>query len=153
MNLNETKDIRAVFILEIAGKPPEHLIKTLENIIEAMKKEKGVKFINKKIKEPAPIKDQEKFYTTFAEVELEIENPLTLLFIIFKYMPAHIEIVYPESIKFTNDGLGIVLNELARRLHGYDEIARIIRIEKKILEKKLKSVLDGKKEKSEKEKK
>jgi hypothetical protein len=153
MNLNETKDMRVIFILEVAGKPPEHLTKTLENIIEKIKKEKGVKLIDKKTHEPSPIKDQENFYTNFTEIELEIENPSILLSIIFRYMPSHVEIVYPESIKFTNDGLGIVLNELTRRLHGYDEIARIIQVEKKILEKKLKSILGEKKEPEKKDKK
>jgi len=41
------------------------------------------------------------------------------------------------------------LNELTRRLHGYDEIARIIQVEKNALEKKLKAVLEEKGEKKE----
>jgi len=34
-----------------------------------------------------------------------------------------------------------ILNELTRRLHGYDEVARVIQIEKNILEKKLREIL------------
>jgi hypothetical protein len=149
MSLDETKDIRAVFIIEVAGRPPEHLTETLEQIIEKIKEEKGVILKDKKINKPAPIKDQENFYTNFAEVELELEDPLMLLSMVFRYMPAHIEVIYPEGIRLTNDGFGIILNELARRLHGYDEIARIIQVEKKILEKKLRAILEKKKPKKE----
>ena len=80
----------------------------------------------------------------FLDYELEVENPLKLLLMVFAYMPAHIEITHPENIKLTNDGFGGIVNELARRLHGYDEVARVIQIEKNILEKKLKTVLEEK---------
>ena len=60
-------------------------------------------------------------------------------------MPAHIDITYPENIKMSNYGFGAILNELARRLHGYDEVTRVVQMEKNILEKKLKTVLEEKK--------
>ena len=151
MSLDETKNIRAVFIIEVAGRPPEHLTETLRKLIEKMKEEKGVSVKDQKINKPTLMKDQKDFYTNFAEVELEFEDALKLLIMVFRYMPAHIEITYPENIKLTNDGFGSILNELARRLHGYDEIARVIQIEKKILEKKLRTLLEEKK-KTEKEK-
>jgi len=62
----------------------------------------------------------------------------------FKYMPANIEIIYPEGIMLTNTGWNDILNELSRRLHGYDEIARIAQVEKDIIEKRLREVLEGK---------
>ncbi len=57
-------------------------------------------------------------------------------------MPAHIEIIHPELIALTNNGWNDILNELTRRLHGYDEIARVIQVEKGILEKRLRDVLE-----------
>ncbi|MEK6817231.1 MAG: hypothetical protein AABX80_00355, partial [Nanoarchaeota archaeon] len=69
----KTSGIKAVFILEIIGKPKEHLVATLEKLIEAIDKEKGVKVIEKKIKEPIEMKNNKDFYTTFAEVEIEVE--------------------------------------------------------------------------------
>ncbi|MBU2053251.1 MAG: hypothetical protein KJ721_03335, partial [Nanoarchaeota archaeon] len=66
---------------------------------------------------------------------------LNLVILLFKYMPAHIEIVSPELIALTNNGWGDILNELARRLHGYDEIARVMQVERTMLENRLKEVL------------
>ena len=136
-SIEETKGIRAVIILDVIGRPPEHLIETLEKMIDDIDKEDGVDVKRKEIKKPTLMKDQKEFYTTFAEIEVEIEEILQLTRLIFKYMPAHIEIISPELIALTNNGWNEVLNELVRRLHGYDEIARITQLEKGMLQKKL----------------
>ena len=143
----ETKGISAVMILEALGKPPEHLTETLNNLLKEIEKEKGVHVVSKKINPPILMKDQKDFYTAFLEIEVEVEEILHLAILMFKYMPAHIEIIYPEFIALTNNGWNDIFNELTRRLHGYDEIARIMQIEKGILEKKLRDVLKEKEEK------
>jgi len=136
MSSNEVK-VTAVLILDIIGRPPEHLVESLEKLIEDMGKEQGVTLKSKKIREPTPMKDQKDFYTTFAEIEVEVDEILYLAILMFKYMPAHIEIIQPEIIALSNNGFNDILNELTRRLHGYDEIARIMQIEKQILLKKI----------------
>ena len=141
----ETKKIRAVLIIEILGKPPEHIIETLKEIIKQISEEKGVSVTEKKIKEPVPIKDKKDVYTSFAEIEIEVEEILSLGHILFKYMPSHIEILSPELIVLTNNGWTEILNEISRRLHSYDEVARVIQIEKRILENKLRELLNEKK--------
>jgi len=144
----ETKNIRAVMILEVLGKPAEHLTETLNNLISKIGEEKGVEIMSKKINEPVLMKDQKEFYTSFAEVEVEVEEILHLAILLFKYMPAHVEIISPELIALTNNGWNDVFNELTRRLHGYDEIARILQTEKKILENKFRELsAKGKEEK------
>lgn len=125
--------VSAVMILDVIGKPPEHLVESLEKIIENMGKEQGVILKSKQIKEPTLMKEQKDFYTTFAEVEIEVDEILYLAILMFKYMPAHIEIISPEILALSNNGFNDILNELTRRLHGYDEIARIMQIEKQIL--------------------
>ena len=159
MNSDETKNIRVLMILEVLGRPPEHLTETLENLIKQIDEEKGVTVKKKEIKEPLPMENKvgsldkggsekiktENFYTSFAEIELEIEEVMYLAMLMFKYMPAHIEIISPELIALTNNGWNEILNELTRRLHGYDEVARVLQVEKEILERKLKELIEGKK--------
>jgi hypothetical protein len=139
---NEGKGIRSTIILEIIGKPPEHLIETLEKMIKDMDNEKGVKVLSKSINEPVVMKENKEFYTTFAEVDLEVEDILYLAIIMFKYMPAHIEILEPELIALTNTGWTDILSELTRRLHGYDEIARIMQLQSAKMQKKIKELTD-----------
>ncbi len=143
-----TKGIKAVFILEIIGKPKEHLVATLEKLIESIDKEKGVKVIEKKIKEPVEMKNNKDFYTTFAEIEIEAEEIMKIIGLMFKYMPANVEIIEPELIALSNNGWNDILNELARRLHAYDEIARVLQIQTAKLQRELKEfgfeIKDGK---------
>ena len=129
--------LRAVMILDVIGRPPEHLTESLEKLIEEIDKEKGVRVVMKDIKKPTEMKEPKDFYTTFAEVEIEIDEILILAILLFKYMPAHLEVLGPEIIAIPNTGWNDILNELTRRLHAYDEIARIMQNEKIILLKKI----------------
>jgi hypothetical protein len=146
-SIEETKGMNVVIIVEVIGKPPEHLIETLENITKQIDEEKGVVVKGKKINEPTLMKDSKEFYTSFAEIELEVEEITQLVILMFKYMPAHVEIVSPELIALTNNSWSDILSELSRRLHGYDEVARVVQVEKGILEKKLREVLENKNDK------
>ncbi|MDP2672243.1 MAG: hypothetical protein Q8O84_00325 [Nanoarchaeota archaeon] len=137
-NKNSKTGIKAVFILEIIGRPKEHLVKTLDGLIEAINKEKGVKVIEKKINEPIELKNNKDFYTTFAEVEIEVEEILQIAMLMFKYMPANIEIIEPELIALSNNKLNEIFNELARRLHAYDEVARVLQMQTAKLQRDLK---------------
>ncbi|HJX50205.1 MAG TPA: hypothetical protein VJ438_01955 [Candidatus Nanoarchaeia archaeon] len=153
--MSSNEKVKAIMIFEVLGRPPEHLKDTLNKIIDAIGSEKGVEVVEKKVNEPVPIKDKEQFFSDFAEIEVELDGIFDLSLLVFKYMPAHVDVISPENIKITNNQVSGVFNEIARRLHGYDEIARIIQIEKSILEKKLKSLLEEKtkKKKPEKDKK
>jgi len=145
----ENKKINAMLIFDVVGKPSEYLIETLENIIKKIGEEKGVSVKDKKVNEPVLMKNQKEFYTSFTEVEVEVEEIMHLAMLMFKYMPAHIEIISPELITLDNNGWGEILSELTRRLHGYDEVARVIRAEKNILEKKLRELMPKKEKKEE----
>lgn len=141
MSFNDKK-IRVMLILEVLGRPQEFLIETLDGMVKKIGEEKGVKLINKTINPPVLMKDQKDFYTSFAEVEIEAENLLYVAILMFKYMPAHVEVISPQNISLTNSDFEDVLNELTRRLHGYEEIARILQTEKKILENKLRAITE-----------
>ncbi|MDE1848928.1 MAG: hypothetical protein KGH55_02760 [Nanoarchaeota archaeon] len=158
---DEKQKIRALLILEVLGKPPKYLTDTLQNLINQMGGEVGISVKNSNIREPKKMEEkasvadstnkefkieQNDFYISFAEIELEAENILNLVAIMFKYMPAHVEIVSPENIPATNIDMNEVLNELIRKLHSYDEVARVLQVEKAILENKLNTIMEENKE-------
>jgi len=58
----------------------------------------------------------------------------------FKYMPANVEVMEPELIALSNNGWSDILSELTRRLHGYDEVARVLQVKNEQLEQKLKEL-------------
>ena len=128
--------IKAVLILEILGKPAEHIKKVLGEIVDNLGKESKITLISKKIADVKELPEQKGIFTTFAEVE--IESCLDkLMMIIFGYMPSHIEIIYPEDLKINNADLNLFFNELARKLHQYDELAKTMLIEREIIAKQI----------------
>lgn len=137
MSGNEGQKITAMLMIEVLGRPKEHLIETLKNLEKKIGEEKGVEVVDSKIKEPTPVKDKENLFTAFAEIEVEVNHVQTLSILMFKYMPAHIDVIEPENIRMKNNELADTLSEIVRRLHKYDELLRVIQVEKNILEKKL----------------
>ena len=134
---SDKSKINTMLVIEVLGRPPEHLKEALEDIIKRIGEEKNVKVISKKIAEPKEVEKNPGMFTTFGEIEVETKDMLTLAILVFKYMPAHIDILSPENITMTNKNHNEILNEVARRLHSYDHVARVIEAEKKILEKKI----------------
>ncbi|MBI2630085.1 hypothetical protein HYW76_03210 [Candidatus Pacearchaeota archaeon] len=154
------QQIKAAMILEILGKPADYVKTALGEIVEKMGKEERVNILSKTIAEPKPIEGHEGVFTTFADIELETDIE-KLMILIFEYMPSHLEIVYPEKIEMTNADSNSFFNELARRLHQYDELTKTLLMEKQILMnysnkepvEAVKNALEGNKDIKEKKKK
>ncbi|MEM3405678.1 MAG: hypothetical protein QW117_01755 [Candidatus Pacearchaeota archaeon] len=136
----EEQKLEVILILEILGKPPQYLIESLSKLIESISKENGVSLINKKIAEPKEIDKEHNIFSSFAEIELSVKDVTTLIILIFNYMPSHVELISPSSIEIKNYDLNNFFNELTRRLHQYDEIAKISILEKNILINQLKQI-------------
>ncbi len=172
MKYEENSKIEVSFIIEMLGKPKEHLKNTLERLIEKLGNETGVKIINKTIHEPKKlernldekqkeiiekIKEKTKhdstihvtedLFITFAEIEAEFENLENLLFVTFNYMPSNVEIIKPESFIIKNSYFGDLLTGIILRLHKYDEIAKKLTIDKAIIEGKLRELIEKNSEK------
>lgn len=129
--------IKAIFIIEMMGKPAEYLKETLLKYIEKIEAERGIKIIGKKINPPKKIEGSE-LLSSFAEIEAELDTLQNLLTIIFSYLPSHIEIISPEEIKLRNFEMNGLCNDLTRRMLQYDSIAKNMIYEKKVLENQLK---------------
>ena len=150
MSSDEKKKVSAILVLEVLGRPPEYLTETLNNLIKTIGEEKGTVVKEAKINTPVELKEQKGFYASFTEIEVEVEEILYLAILMFKYMPAHVEIVSPANINLPTAGWNDIFNELVRRLHGYEEIAKMMQTEKVILENQLRTLLETENKKEEK---
>lgn len=130
-------EIKVNFIIEMLGRPPEHLQKTLEQFTESLEKEKGVSVVGKKIYEPKQLEENKNLYSSFTEINLQVESLTRLIELIFIYMPSSIEITDPQELKLRINDTNMILNSLAARLHRYDAIAKRLTMEKSILENQL----------------
>ena len=127
-------------VLEILGRPPEHVKEALNALITRLGTEKGVRIIDKEIHEPIPAQNSKNLFTTFAEITLEIDSLYSYLGVLFAYMPSHIEIISPEKITLSNIDLNDLGNKLIQRLHDYDAITKKALYDIQILTKKLQEV-------------
>lgn len=154
----DKEKIKAMIILQVIGKPKEHLTSTLKMIAQQMALEEGVSVKGSDIKEPRKMEQkvgttedsdeenqkgpQDDFYMSFAEIEVETEGMMHFMVLLFKYMPAHVDIISPENLSMSNNGWNEIMNELIRRLHAFDEVVRVTQVEKEILEKQLRTIVN-----------
>ncbi len=128
-------EIKALFIFEIMGRPPEHIKNTLGELVDKLGEQKGIKIIRKEVHEPKPVEKEgsTNLFTTFAEVELIADN-LSLIFdIALNMLPSHVEILSPKELEFKNFDLSSVVSNLCVKIHKYDEISKISLMEKNAL--------------------
>jgi len=146
------QEIRAIIIIEIAGRPPEHVKQSLETHTATLKKVKGVEVINEQISEPKKLEKGNEVYTCFSEIEIKCESFSKLIDIIFDFMPSSIEIIQPSSINFNMQQATSFINTLAGRLHRYDEIAKIAQLQNQQLASKIKELQEKNPEEKKEEK-
>jgi len=132
--------IKALFIFEMLGRPPEHIKETLGKLIEKLGKQKGIEVTKKTIHEPKKLEEEDKkekridegkeIFTTFAEVEIIADSINLILLIVLNMLPAHVEIINPSELNFKNFELSSLLNELTIKIHKYDEVAKVLVIDR-----------------------
>ncbi len=138
--------LRTHLIFEILGKPAEHIEKAMDMLLEKLAEEKNIELLDKKTNKAKPVEKTKQVFTTFAEAEVLINKLPRLIEIIFDYMPSSIEIVEPTVLKFKNEDVNALINDLAAKLHHYDAISKKLKIERAALIKRLKEELDKKEE-------
>ncbi|MDD5740924.1 MAG: hypothetical protein PHH54_02980 [Candidatus Nanoarchaeia archaeon] len=136
-----TYKIRAMFVFEILGRPPEHVKETISQLVDKLTELPGIEISKKTVHEPKAVEDKNaNLFTTFAEVEILGKDLNSLINIIFYAMPSHIEIIEPEEIRFKNFEMSNLLSDLTVKMHRYDEIAKALTIERSMLIGKLKEL-------------
>jgi hypothetical protein len=132
--------LQAHIVLEILGKPSNYVKDALNSLIIKLGSENGIQIINKNLHEPIPAQDSKDIFTTFAEIELELDSLNNYFGILFAYMPSHIELIHPEKTPLTNFELNEIGNKIVSRLHEYDAITKKALAEREFALQKLKEV-------------
>ncbi len=135
--------ITTKFILEILGRPAEHLTVSLNELIDKMGSEKGISVISKEVHKPKAVEKTNNLWTAFADIELEFETLQHFFNAVIMYMPAHVEIVNPDSVKLNAFELNELSNFVVSRLHNYDAVAKKLMGEREILISKLEHLRKG----------
>ena len=138
----ENQKIKALFIFEIMGRPPEHIKETMGELVDKLGEFEGVEIFRKEIHEPKLVEKEgvKDLFTTFSEVEVFGKDLNVILDIVFNAMPSHVEILSPSELRFKNFDLSSMLSTLTVKLHRYDEIAKAAIINNNMMAKRLKEI-------------
>jgi len=136
----EKEFIRFKTIIEVLGKPKEHVEKSLKEYIEKIRETEDFAIVKEDI---VPAKEADNMFSAFVEMEVVVKNIPTLIGFCFDYMPSSIEILRPEELKIKNTEISNFLNDLQAKLHTVDMIAKKLKNENDFLKRNLNTSLQN----------
>jgi hypothetical protein len=139
------ESVEASIVIEMMGRPPEHIESTLKEFVKRIDNEEGVEIVKMKTHKAKKIdqkdekgkiiktKEDKQMYSVFSEIDLKLESIFHLIRVVFGYMPSHIEITNPIDFKMENFDMSSILTEVTRKLHQYDAITKNALLQNKAL--------------------
>ena len=129
-------------VIEVLGKPQEHVDKSLKQFVEQLKTSGTYEVISE---EYADLKKQEEqeLWAGFAELELKAAAIEDLISFCFDYMPSMIEILEPKELRYSDTDVSQFLNDLQAKLHQVDMVAKQIKFENDQLKKSMSGLLNN----------
>jgi hypothetical protein len=119
--------IRIKTIIEIVGKPREHINKTMQKVVELLESNDKFSIIEKKIAETKEIKG---LWSTFGEFEISFSSFDDISTFCFEFMPSSIEIISPEKLKIDSREIENFTNDVLAKLHQYDMVVKQMILQK-----------------------
>jgi len=107
-------------IIEIVGKPKEHVEESLNSFIVKISKDERYSLTSYDIEKANKVEKSENLYSVFAEIEFLSKTIEEIMNFVIDYMPASIEVLEPSSLYTSANFFSNMLTELVGRLHSID---------------------------------
>lgn len=117
----EETHIRCKVIIEVLGKPKEHVEGSLKTYVEKIKEDPELIVLNSHF---ADAKEKDKLWATFSELDMVIKGIPKLIAFCFDYMPSSVEISKPEQFIMKKSNVEDLVNDLQSRLHTVDMVVK-----------------------------
>ncbi|PIN76790.1 hypothetical protein COV17_01035 [Candidatus Woesearchaeota archaeon CG10_big_fil_rev_8_21_14_0_10_36_11] len=134
------KNIMFRTVIEVVGKPKEHIEKSIRDYVQKLKEDTTYEVLEEDFAEIKKQDDQE-LWATFAELEVKASSIQDLVAFCFEYMPSIIEVLEPKQINFTDSTISEFLNDLQSKLHQVDMVAKHVKMENDMLKKNMSALL------------
>jgi putative lipoic acid-binding regulatory protein len=138
------KPITSRITIEVMGSPKEHVEKALVDVINKLKNDKQIEVVN--VKAYKAEQQENKLWSTFADIEIETKNLKKLSDICYDYMPSTLEILEPIGMEMQSIEVQDFINDVLTRMHKYAMVIRKLQTENIYMMKELEKV-QGKKPK------
>jgi hypothetical protein len=107
--------LKVYVLLEIVGKPAEHVEKAIRAVMGQIKDTEGIEVLDEDIGKPE--KTDDGFYGVFAEFDAYVQNLQRVGYLATNYTPATIELVEPEEMQVGFDEFNEVFGDTLSKLH------------------------------------
>ena len=129
-------------IVEIVGKPKEHVEGAIKMVVEKTEEIEGLKIERKEIAPIKSLKDEKlektedkiqqlsgELFSTFAELDLRAETIDPIASFCFEFMPSSIEIMEPEKTEVKLKDISKLLNDILSKIHNADMAVKRLNFE------------------------
>lgn len=130
-------------IVEIVGKPKEHVEKAIKAVIEAAKGIDGLKVLKEDIAETKSLKDEKlsktedkiqkaaggELFSTFVEIEFSASTIDIVSSFCFDFLPSSLEIIEPEELQIKNRHMTKTMNDILAKIHNADMAVKRLNFE------------------------
>jgi hypothetical protein len=117
----EETHIRCKIIIEVLGKPKDHVEKSIKTYVDNLKKDSGLIVLKSEFSEPD---EKEKLWAQFVELDMVVKGIPKLIAFCFDYMPSSIEITKPDEFAIKKSTVENFINDLQGRLHQVDMVVK-----------------------------
>ena len=115
--------ISATAVVQIAGKPKEHVEKVLEEVSKKVD-ERGYKSHRIEVTDVERLEGEDDIYSGFFEVDLELKNHEQLFGFIQDFNPASIEVSDPDEFEMSLADYNALVTTVASTIQQYDQIIK-----------------------------
>ncbi len=129
-------------VVEVLGKPKEHVDATLQGYIEKLTQNSSYQVVKKDLAELKQHKESE-LWMAFVELEIKTAGVAEIIDFCFDYMPSVIEIIEPEELQLDSLTVSSFLNDLQAKLHGVDMVAKQMKMENQLTNQSLAALLNN----------
>lgn len=126
----KSNHIRCRTIVEILGKPKEHVEEALKGYVGGIRKDRDLVVLGEDYAEATA---QGNMWAKFVELDLVVKGLPKLIGFCFEYMPSSIEIIKPDDFRLLNSEMAGFLNDLQGRLHNVDMLTKQLKFQNDFL--------------------
>lgn len=127
-------------VVEVLGKPKEHVDSTLKGYLKKLKENSRYEIVQEDLAELKQHEESE-LWMAFAELEIKAAGVAEIIDFCFDYMPSLIEIIEPEELRLDSLTTSSFLNDMQAKLHGVDMIAKQMKMENQLINQSLARLL------------
>jgi hypothetical protein len=129
-------------VIEVLGKPMEHVDATIKGYVQKLKENKRYQLVKEELAELKQHEESE-LWMAFAELEIKTNGVAEIIDFCFDYMPSIIEIIEPEELQLDSLSVSSFLNDLQAKLHGVDMLAKEMKMENQLTNSSLAKLLNN----------